>query len=95
LDADHERFATDICLARFCIRASGWNGRNQGFGARSEKVVHGKTYVFFQPPGKFRWPGLCLLFPATLKALMQKEMMQLPVLSLVLKQVQFVPIGAA
>lgn len=80
-------------LARFCIRTAGWlcgvRVRVQG----SENILPGKTYVFLSNhQGNFDGPVLFHVIPRDWKALIKKEMMRLPVLSLVMKQVQFVPI---
>jgi 1-acyl-sn-glycerol-3-phosphate acyltransferase len=80
-------------LARFCIRAAGWIGRIKVAVQGQEKIVSGKAYVFLSNhQGNFDGPVLCHVIPRDWKALIKKEMMRLPVLSLVLKQVQFVPI---
>jgi 1-acyl-sn-glycerol-3-phosphate acyltransferase len=80
-------------LARFCIRFSGLvcgvTVSSQGL----EKIEPGKNYVFLSNhQGNFDGPVLCHAIPRDWKALIKKEMMRLPILSLVLKQVQFVPI---
>ncbi|MBN1570996.1 MAG: 1-acyl-sn-glycerol-3-phosphate acyltransferase [Acidobacteria bacterium] len=80
-------------LARFCIRASGWMGGIRVSVEGREKIVSGQTYVFLSNhQGNFDGPVLCHVIPRDWKALIKKEMMRLPILSLVLKQVQFVPI---
>ena len=80
-------------LARFCIRTGGWlsgvSVRVQG----REKISSGTTYVFLSNHrGNFDGPVLFHAIPRDWKALIKKEMMNLPVLSLVMRQVQFVPI---
>jgi 1-acyl-sn-glycerol-3-phosphate acyltransferase len=80
-------------LARFCIRTGGWicgiRVRVQG----REKITPDQTYVFLSNhQGNFDAPVLLHVLPADWKALIKKEMMNLPIFSLVLKQVQFVPI---
>jgi 1-acyl-sn-glycerol-3-phosphate acyltransferase len=58
-----------------------------------EKISPGQTYVFLSNhQGNFDGPVLLHAIPRDWKALIKKEMMNLPVLSLVMKQVQFVPI---
>jgi 1-acyl-sn-glycerol-3-phosphate acyltransferase len=80
-------------LSRFCIRFSGWLCGVSVATRGKEKIVPGKTYVFLSNhQGNFDGPVLCHAIPRDWKALIKKEMMRLPVLSLVLKQVQFVPI---
>jgi len=80
-------------LARFCIRTAGWIGRVQVLVFGQEKILPGKTYVFLSNHlGNFDGPVLCHVVPRDMKALIKKEMMRIPIFSLVLKQVQFVPI---
>ncbi len=80
-------------LARFCIRASGWMGGVRVSVQGREKIVPGQTYVFLSNhQSNLDGPLLCNVIARDLKALIKKEMMRLPVLSLVFKQVQFVPI---
>lgn len=80
-------------LSRFCIRAAGWM-----FGIRvavegKEKIESGKTYVFLSNhQGNVDGPLLLHITGRDLRALIKKELMRLPVLSLVLKRVQFVPL---
>jgi 1-acyl-sn-glycerol-3-phosphate acyltransferase len=58
-----------------------------------EKIAPGKTYLFLSNhQSNFDGPVLVHAIPRDWKALIKKEMMRLPVFSLVLKQVQFVPI---
>ncbi len=80
-------------LARFCIRAAGWLSGVRLVVQGREKILPGRNYVFLSNhQSNFDGPMLCCIVPRDLKALIKKEMMRLPVLSLVLKQVQFVPI---
>ena len=80
-------------LARFCIRASGVIGGVRVTIRGREKIVPGVTYVFLSNhQGNVDGPLLCHAIPRDLAALIKKEMMHLPVLSLVLRQVQFIPI---
>ncbi|MEJ2109299.1 MAG: lysophospholipid acyltransferase family protein [Acidobacteriota bacterium] len=80
-------------LARFCIRTSGVLA---GIRVRCEgvdNILPGQTYLFLSNhQGNFDGPVLCHAIPRNWKALIKQEMMRLPVLSLVLRQVQFVPI---
>jgi len=58
-----------------------------------EKLAPGQTYVFLSNhQGNFDGPVLLHAIPRDIRALVKKEMMQIPVLSLVMKQVRFVPI---
>jgi 1-acyl-sn-glycerol-3-phosphate acyltransferase len=80
-------------LARFCIRAAGWMCRVKVLVQGREKIAPGVTYVFLSNhQGNFDGPVLLHAIPRDWKALIKEEMMRLPVFSLVLRQVQFVPI---
>ncbi len=80
-------------LARFCIRAAGWMCGVRVHVQGREKIAPGMTYVFLSNhQGNFDGPVLVHAIPRDWSALIKKEMMRLPVLSLVLKQVQFIPI---
>ena len=80
-------------LARFCIRAAGWMGGVRVHVRGREKIAPGTTYVFLSNhQGNFDGPVLVHAIPRDWSALIKKEMMKLPVLSLVLKQVKFIPI---
>ena len=80
-------------LARFCIRASGWMCGVKVVVQGREKIQPGMTYVFLSNHlGNFDGPVLLHAIPRDWKALIKKEMMRLPILSLVLKQIQFIPI---
>jgi 1-acyl-sn-glycerol-3-phosphate acyltransferase len=80
-------------LARFCVRvASLICGVTVTIRGR-EKISPGLTYVFLSNhQGNFDAPALVHAIPRDWSALIKKEMMRLPLFSLVLKQVQFVPI---
>lgn len=80
-------------LARFCIRVAGLlcgvRVRTHG----KEKILPGATYVFLSNhQGNSDAPVLAHAIPRDWRALIKKEVMRLPVLSLVLKQVKMVPI---
>jgi 1-acyl-sn-glycerol-3-phosphate acyltransferase len=80
-------------LARFCIRFSGVLCGVRVSTQGLERIEPGQTYVFLSNhQGNFDGPVLCHAIPRDWAALIKKELMRLPVLSLVLKQVQFVPI---
>jgi 1-acyl-sn-glycerol-3-phosphate acyltransferase len=80
-------------LGRFCIRASGWMSGIRVKSEGREKVLPGETYVFLSNHlANFDGPVLCHVIPRDCRALIKQEMMQLPILSLVLKKAQFVPI---
>ncbi len=80
-------------LARFCIRAAGWICRVRVQIQGRGKIAPGVPYVFLSNhQGNFDGPVLLHAIPRNWKALIKKEMMRLPILSLLMKQVQFVPI---
>ncbi len=80
-------------LARFCIRAAGWMAGVRVDVRGREKIAPGMTYVFLSNhQGNFDGPVLVHSIPRDWSALIKKEMMRLPVFSLVLKQVKFIPI---
>jgi 1-acyl-sn-glycerol-3-phosphate acyltransferase len=80
-------------LSRFCIRMTGWI-----FGIRvvvegKGKIDPKKTYVFLSNhQGNFDGPVLLHVIGRDLRALIKREMMRLPVLSLVFKRIQYIPI---
>jgi 1-acyl-sn-glycerol-3-phosphate acyltransferase len=78
---------------RFCIRAAGWISGARLNVEGNDKILPGKTYVFLSNHlGNFDGPALCIAVPRDLRAMMKQEMMRIPILSSVLKQVKFVPI---
>jgi 1-acyl-sn-glycerol-3-phosphate acyltransferase len=80
-------------LARFCIRTAGFMCGVKVVVQGREKILPDQTYVFLcNHQGNFDGPVLLHAIPRDWKALIKKEMMRLPILSLVMKQVQFVPI---
>jgi 1-acyl-sn-glycerol-3-phosphate acyltransferase len=80
-------------LSRFCIRAAGYICRVRVIATGTDKILPGKTYVFLSNhQGNFDAPVLYHVIPRDCRALIKKEMMKIPLLSLVMKQLQFVPI---
>ncbi len=80
-------------LARFCVRVAGLLCSVRVTIRGIEKILPGVTYVFLSNhQGNFDGPVLLHAIPRDWSALIKKEMMSLPVFSLVLKKVQFVPI---
>lgn len=80
-------------LARLCVRAAGLLCGVRVSIRGAEKIKPGVTYVFLSNhQGNFDGPVLVHAIPRDWSALIKKEMMRLPVFSLVLKKVQFVPI---
>ena len=80
-------------LARFGIRTAGWIAGIRIVVQGRENILPGKNYVFLSNhQGNSDGPVLSHVIPRDCRALVKQEMMQLPILSLVLKQAQFVPI---
>jgi len=80
-------------LARFCIRVAGWIAGIRTVVYGRENILPERTYVFLSNHrSNCDGPVLCHVIPRDCRALVKKEMMRLPVLSLVLKQARFVPI---
>jgi 1-acyl-sn-glycerol-3-phosphate acyltransferase len=80
-------------LSRFCIRVAGWICGIRVTMEGQEKIAPEKAYVFLSNhQGNFDAPALIHSIPRNLKALIKMEMMRLPVFSLILKQLHFVPI---
>ncbi len=83
-------------LARFCIRTAGILGGVRVRISGREKVVPGRTYVFLSNhQGNADAPVLAHAIPRDWRALVKREVMHLPILSLVLRQVKMVPIDRA
>ena len=79
--------------AHFCIRTAGWLSRVRVRLEGREKIRPGQNYLFVSNhQGNFDGPVLFHAIPREFRALIKKEMMQIPVLSVLLKQVGFVPI---
>jgi 1-acyl-sn-glycerol-3-phosphate acyltransferase len=80
-------------LARICIRTTGWL-----FGIRvvvdgKEKINPHKTYVFLSNhQGNFDGPVLLHVTGRDLRALIKSEMMRLPILSVIFKHIQYIPL---
>ncbi len=80
-------------LTRGCFCIAGWICGIRVVLQGQEKIIPGVTYVFLSNhQGNFDGPVLIHSIPRNLKALIKMEMMRLPLLSLALKQAQFVPI---
>ena len=83
-------------LARFCIRAAGWIAGVRVHVEGREKINAVKTCVFLSNhQGNFDGPVLLHALGRDLRALVKKEMMRLPVISLVLRAAEFVPLERA
>jgi 1-acyl-sn-glycerol-3-phosphate acyltransferase len=80
-------------VARGCICVAGWICGIKVVLQGQEKIISEVTYIFLSNhQGNFDGPVLIHSIPRNLKALIKMEMMRLPVLSLALKQAEFVPI---
>ncbi len=80
-------------LSRFCIRVAGFMCSVKVKIHGKEKILPGQTYVFLSNhQGNLDAPVLAHAIPRDWRALIKKEVMRLPVLSLVLRQVRMVPI---
>lgn len=81
-------------LARYCIRMAGWMCRVRLRVRGKEKIQPGQHYVFLSNhQGNFDGPVLFYVIPRDVRALIKQEMMQIPLLSAVMKLVRFVPIN--
>jgi 1-acyl-sn-glycerol-3-phosphate acyltransferase len=80
-------------LGRFCIRVAGLIAGVRVKISGREKLVRGETYLFVpNHQGNCDAPVMAHAIPGDFSGLIKKELMSLPVLSLVLKQAQFVPV---
>lgn len=80
-------------LSRFCVRMAGFLSGVKVLVIGKEKILPGQTYVFLSNhQGNVDAPVFLHVIPRDWTALIKKEMMRLPILSLVLKRAQFVPI---
>jgi 1-acyl-sn-glycerol-3-phosphate acyltransferase len=83
-------------LTRFCIRAAGWIAGVRVSAEGREKIDPARTCVFLSNhQGNFDGPVLMHILGQDLRALIKKEMMRLPVLSLILSAGEFVPLERA
>ena len=80
-------------LARLCVRIAGLIGGVKVRIEGTEKLHASQNYVFLSNhQGNCDGPVLLHAIPRDFRALIKKEMMRIPILSLVMKQVHFVPI---
>jgi 1-acyl-sn-glycerol-3-phosphate acyltransferase len=79
--------------ARLCIAIAGWLGGVRVVIRGLEKIQPGRNYVFLSNhTANLDGPLLAWAAPRDMRAVVKKEMMRIPVLSLVLRLVKFVPI---
>lgn len=79
--------------AQLCIRTAGWLCGVRVTLEGREKIRPGQNYFFVSNhQGNFDGPVLLHAIPRDFRALIKKEMMRIPVLSVLLKRVGFVPI---
>ena len=82
-----------FCLTRFCIRGAGWIAGVRVNIEGLEKIDPARTCVFLSNhQGNFDGPVLLHVLGRDLRALIKMEMMRLPVLSLILRVADFVPL---
>ncbi len=80
-------------FARFCIRVSGWIAGVRVRIEGAEKVSPEGAFIFLpNHQGNCDVPALAHALPRDFRGLMKKEIMRLPVLSIILRRVNFVPI---
>jgi 1-acyl-sn-glycerol-3-phosphate acyltransferase len=80
-------------LGRFCIRTAGWMCGVRVEMRGWEKAAAVRTCIFLSNhQSNLDGPVLVHAIPRDWKALIKKEMMRMPVFSLVMKQIQFVPL---
>jgi 1-acyl-sn-glycerol-3-phosphate acyltransferase len=85
-----------FCLTRFCIRAAGWIAGVRVHVDGHDKIDRAGTCVFLSNhQGNFDGPVLLHVTDRDLRALIKKELMQLPVLSLILRATEYVPLERA
>lgn len=85
-----------FCLSRFCIRAAGVLAGVRISVDGRDKIPNIQTCVFLSNhQGNFDGPVLLCVLGRDLRAVVKKEMMRLPVLSLILHAMDFVPLERA
>jgi 1-acyl-sn-glycerol-3-phosphate acyltransferase len=85
-----------FCLVRFCICGAGWIAGVRVNVEGIEKIDPARTCVFLSNhQGNFDGPVLLHVLGRDLRALVKKEMMRLPILSLILRATEFVPLERA
>ena len=85
-----------FCLTRFCIRAAIWIAGVRVYVEGCEKIDPAGTFVFLSNhQGNFDGPVLLHALDRDLRAPIKKELMRLPVLSLILRAAEFVPLERA
>src|SRR5437867_10025927 len=80
-------------MARLGIRIAGWMCGVRVRVRGKERIQLGYNYVFLSNhQGNFDGPVLMHVIPRDCRAIVKKEMMWIPVLSLIMKMVRFVPV---
>jgi 1-acyl-sn-glycerol-3-phosphate acyltransferase len=80
-------------LARLCIRMSGLIFGIRVIAEGKEKIDPNQTYVFLSNhQGNFDGPVLLHVIGRDLRALIKRELMSLPLLSIVFKRIDYIPI---
>jgi 1-acyl-sn-glycerol-3-phosphate acyltransferase len=79
--------------ARLCVRWAGWLGGVRVRASGRDKLAPGRTYLFLSNhQGNCDGPALLHAVPRDFRALIKKEMMAIPLLAPVMRQVQFVEV---
>jgi 1-acyl-sn-glycerol-3-phosphate acyltransferase len=82
-----------FCLTRFCIRAAGLIAGVRVQVEGREKIDPSLTYVFLSNhQGNFDGPVLLHALNRDLRALIKKELMQLPIISRILRATEYIPL---
>lgn len=80
-------------LARFCIKVSGWLCGIRVDIQGKDRILPGRPYLFLSNhQGNVDGPVLVYATARNLRAVIKKEMMKIPMLSLVLRTVNYVPV---
>jgi 1-acyl-sn-glycerol-3-phosphate acyltransferase len=80
-------------LARLCMRLAGWMSGIRLVIRGQERILPDRTYLFLSNhQSNFDGPILLHTTGRNLRAIVKTEMMRIPLLSMVLRRVQFVPI---
>jgi len=82
-----------FCLTRLCIRCAGWIAGVRVQVEGREKIDPARTFVFLSNhQGNFDGPVLLHVLGRDLRAPVKMEMMRLPIISLILRATEFVPL---
>ena len=80
-------------IGRLCVMIAGWISGVRVSVHGKEKLSDGQNYLFLSNhQGNCDGPALFYVIPRDIRVLIKKEMMRIPILSRVMRQVKFVPI---